>query len=117
MRIEVKSNFRGIPTGIVNTEATMIITAKLVAICLGVALVAFTTSTIVLAVQKSNLQDELEALKGSTTTTTTTTVTPTTASTSSQPATTPTTTTTVAAPSTTNALPETTTTAPEIVSQ
>ncbi|XP_017474764.1 PREDICTED: glutamyl aminopeptidase-like [Rhagoletis zephyria] len=38
----------------------MIITAKLVAIGLGLALTAFTVSTIVLAVQKSNLQDELD---------------------------------------------------------
>ncbi|EDV93149.1 GH18428 [Drosophila grimshawi] len=37
----------------------MIITAKLVSICLGVALTAFTISTIVLAVQKANLQDDL----------------------------------------------------------
>ncbi|KAH8312017.1 hypothetical protein KR044_009049 [Drosophila immigrans] len=37
----------------------MIITAKLVAIGLGVALTAFTVSTIVLAVQKSNLKDDL----------------------------------------------------------
>ncbi|KAL7728103.1 hypothetical protein ACLKA6_002245 [Drosophila palustris] len=59
----------------------MIITAKLVSICLGVALTAFTVATIVLAVQKSNLKadlrdaqekiDQLEAGFASTTTTTT----------------------------------------------
>ena len=38
----------------------MIITAKLIAIFLGLALTAFTVSTIVLAVQKSNLQDDLQ---------------------------------------------------------
>ncbi|KAH8359852.1 hypothetical protein KR093_009103 [Drosophila rubida] len=64
----------------------MIITAKLVSICLGVALTAFTVSTIVLAVQKSNLKDDLrdaqekidqlEAGFASTSTTTTTTVAP-----------------------------------------
>ncbi|KAH8399407.1 hypothetical protein KR215_009733 [Drosophila sulfurigaster] len=68
----------------------MIITAKLVSICLGVALTAFTVSTIVLAVQKSNLKDDLRdaqekidqleagfaSTSTSTTTTTTTTVAP-----------------------------------------
>lgn len=38
----------------------MIITAKLISICLGLALTAFTVSTIVLAVQKSNLQKDLD---------------------------------------------------------
>lgn len=73
----------------------MIITAKLVTIFLGLALTAFTVSTIVLAVQKSSLQDELnetkdklelleQALKTTTTTTTTTPVTPTESSTSTE---------------------------------
>lgn len=69
----------------------MIVTAKLVTIALGLALTAFTVSTIVLAVQKTNLRDQLQdaknklqtmenALKSTTTTTTTTATTPTTAS-------------------------------------
>ncbi|XP_039964988.1 uncharacterized protein LOC120777590 [Bactrocera tryoni] len=114
----LKNNDKVIANWLENCATNMIITTKLVAICLGLALVAFTTSTIVLAVQKANLQDELDALKDSlttttTTTTTTTVVTPTTASTSSQPATTPTT--TIPAVTTTTALPDTTTTAPEII--
>ncbi|XP_058986730.1 glutamyl aminopeptidase-like [Musca domestica] len=74
----------------------MIITAKVVSIGLGLALTAFTVSTIVLAVQKTNLQNELnetkekldlleEALKTTTTTTTSTTSTTTTTTTTQAP--------------------------------
>lgn len=69
----------------------MIITAKLISICLGLALTAFTVSTIVLAVQKANLQKDLDEARdkidqlegGSTSSTTSTTSTTTTSSTSS----------------------------------
>ncbi|XP_053945174.1 glutamyl aminopeptidase-like [Anastrepha ludens] len=95
----------------------MIITAKVVAICLGLALTAFTVSTIVLAVQKANLTDELnDALKKlddlSTTTTTITTTTSASTTTTSTTAAGTTPTTTV---STTTGVPETTTTAPEVI--
>ncbi|KAI8123273.1 Glutamyl aminopeptidase [Lucilia cuprina] len=70
----------------------MIITAKFIPILLGLALTAFTVSTIVLAVQKSNLQNELQEAKDKlealqTTTTTTTTTTTSTASPTTNPTT------------------------------
>ncbi|XP_053945175.1 glutamyl aminopeptidase-like [Anastrepha ludens] len=95
----------------------MIITAKVVAICLGLALTAFTVSTIVLAVQKANLTDELndaleklDDLSKTTTTITTTTSASTTTTLTTAAGTTPTTTV-----STTTGVPETTTTAPEVI--
>ncbi|CAD6993566.1 unnamed protein product [Ceratitis capitata] len=103
----------------------MLITAKVVAIGLGLALTAFTVSTIVLAVQKSNLKDdlqnardEIEQLLKSTTTTTTTAITTTavTTPTSSSAGTTPTTTTIAPVPTTTStSTPGSSTTAPEVI--
>lgn len=76
----------------------MIITAKLISICLGLALTAFTVSTIVLAVQKSNLQKDLDEARDkidqlesgftsstASTPTTTTTLSPTTSGPTAEP--------------------------------